>query len=185
MKSETLKSALNAHGWVGLFISLPLFIVFWAGAITLFHPEFDQWAKQPYYQLDLDAKASGNEVNYNDIVESQLAAYQVLPGDRISIRPPTEKSPYLRVFFRAPVLAEGETLADFDLGTKESEDKPKLEKKFVDLLIDPYSGEVFTDHNAFELADFLYVLHYNLHLPQGLYIVINVGWCKFDRHNIP
>ena len=80
MKSETLKSAINAHGWVGLIISLPLFIVFWAGAITFFQPELEQWATLPYYNIDTEAKQDGNYVNYNELVEEQIKLHGILPG---------------------------------------------------------------------------------------------------------
>ncbi|REL25609.1 PepSY domain-containing protein [Thalassotalea euphylliae] len=192
MKSATLKNALNAHGWVGLIISLPLFIVFWAGAITLFHPEIDQWAKLLYYDIDTQAKSRGETVDYNDLVEAQIAEYGILAEDRISLRFPNEKMPYLRMFFQVPVEegdtitqaaashqalesngeSEGQTSAPTQATEKApAEDKKKVKKEFKDILIDPHSGEVFTDHSPFELADFLYVLHYKLHLPQGLYIV--------------
>ena len=170
MKSETLKNALNAHGWIGLLISLPLFIVFWAGAITLFHPELDQWSKQPYYDIDVDAKANGHAVDYNQLVEQQIQAFGILPEDRISLRLPNEKSPYLRMFFQVPVEKEPDTLT-LQAETAQDVTPQRIEKEFKDLLIDPYSGEIFTEHSPFELADFLYALHYNLHLPQGLYIV--------------
>lgn len=169
MKSETLKNALNAHGWVGLIISLPLFIVFWAGAITFFHPELDQWAKLPYYSIDTEAKIRGDYVDYNDLVEEQIKIHGVLPGERITLRFPNEKTPYMRMYFQVPVVSEEHPKKG--KFSDELVEPVKVKKTFIDLLIDPYSGEVFTEHSPFELADFLYELHYNLQLPQGLYIV--------------
>ncbi|PAJ76225.1 hypothetical protein CJF42_00585 [Pseudoalteromonas sp. NBT06-2] len=169
MKSETLKNALNAHGWVGLIISLPLFIVFWAGAITFFHPELDQWAKLPYYDIDTKAKARGDYIDYNRLIEEQITAHGILSEDRISLRLPNEKTPYLRMFFQASVVSEEQQINT--TSTDGSADFKPIDKKFFDLLIDPYSGEIFTEHNPFELAGFFYKLHYNLQLPQGLYIV--------------
>ena len=104
MKSETLKNALNAHGWVGLIISLPLFIVFWAGAMTLFHPEMMQWAQLPNYTIDVNAKEKQQQVSYNELIERQIQEYNILPDARISLQIPTEKSPYLRIGFRVPQL---------------------------------------------------------------------------------
>ncbi|MCC2607463.1 PepSY-associated TM helix domain-containing protein [Planctobacterium marinum] len=166
MKSETLKNALNAHGWVGLIISLPLFIVFWAGAITFFHAEIDQWAKLPYYDIDTKAKASGNRINYNHIVEEQIRTHSILPGERISVRFPNDKMPYLRMYFQVPIApAAAAESADV------KEAQQQIKKEYKDILVDPYSGEVFTEHSPFELSNFIYQLHYNLRLPQGLYIV--------------
>jgi len=169
MKSETLKNALHAHGWIGLIISLPLFIVFWAGAITFFHPEIDQWAKLPYYDIDTTAKTRGDYVDYNRIVDDQIKRHGVLPSDRITLRLPNDKSPYISLFFAAPVVPDTQSKAtnSSDASSKSS----RVKKKYFGLLIDPYSGEIFTEHSPFNLAGFLYELHYNLHLPQGLYIV--------------
>jgi uncharacterized iron-regulated membrane protein len=169
MKSQTLKNALHAHGWIGLIISLPLFIVFWAGAITFFHPEIDQWAKLPYYDIDTTAKAQGDYVDYNRIVEDQIKRHGVLPKSRVTLRLPNEKSPYVRLYFQAPIVSEVQSNKE---GSLDASSKPSTVKnKFFDLLIDPYSGEIFTEHSPFHLAGFLYELHYNLQLPQGLYIV--------------
>lgn len=170
MKSETLKNALNAHGWVGLIISVPLFIVFWAGAITLFHPEMMQWAQLPNYTIDVNAKEKQQQVSYNELIEQQIQEYNILPDALISLQIPTEKSPYLRIGFRAPIDTPVEqTQVQSEAEPNEAPEKIKTEYK--NLLIDPYTGEVFTDHNQFGLANFLYELHYNLHIPQGLYIV--------------
>ncbi|WP_085297363.1 PepSY-associated TM helix domain-containing protein [Cognaticolwellia mytili] len=169
MKSETLKNALNAHGWVGLIISLPLFIVFWAGAITFFQPELEQWATLPYYNIDTEAKTRGDFIDYNNLVEEQIKIHGVLPGERISLLFPNEKSPFLKMYFPVPVVSEKqfekENIVEQPIEAK------KVKKKYLGLLIDPYSGEVFTEHSPFEFAHFLYELHYNLQLPQGLYIV--------------
>lgn len=170
MKSETLKNALNAHGWVGLIISLPLFIVFWAGAMTLFHPEMMQWAQLPNYTIDVNAKEKQQQVSYNELIERQIQEYNILPDARISLQIPTEKSPYLRIGFRVPIDTSVEqTQPESQSESNKEPEKIKTENK--NLLIDPYTGEVFTDHNQFGLANFLYELHQNLNIPQGSYIV--------------
>jgi uncharacterized iron-regulated membrane protein len=170
MKSETLKNALNAHGWVGLIISVPLFIVFWAGAITFFLPEMTQWAQLPYYVIDVDAKDNKQVLNYNALIEKQIDKYDVLPDERIILRLPNEKSPYLKMSFR--VLSDPLPHDDKLTSQKEtSGDSKEIKKEFKSLLIDPYTGIILSEHNQFELADFLYRLHYTLKLPQGKYIV--------------
>lgn len=153
MKAQSIRNALEAHGWVGLILSIPLFIIFWAGAITLFHPEMEQWAKSPHYPV----KLNDERVNLNRVVEETLKQYQVSADARISLRLPDEHSPYLTIFFRA---------FDADASPSEGQKPP-----FVTLAFDPYTGEQLYRENPFELAHFLYELHYNLKLPQGSYIV--------------
>lgn len=170
VKSETLKSALNAHGWIGLIISLPLFIVFWAGAITFFLPEMNQWAQLPYYTIDVDAKNNKQKLNYNALIEKQIANYNVSPDERIILRLPNEKAHYLKVSFR--VQSDPQPHNDKLPSQIETSEEPKeIKKEFKSLLIDPYTGKILSEHNQFELADFLYRLHYTLKLPQGRYIV--------------
>ena len=170
MKSETLKNSLNAHGWVGLIISLPLFIVFWAGAITLFHPEMMQWAQLPNYTIDVNAKEKQQQVSYNGLIERQIQEYNILPDARISLQIPTEKSPYLRIGFRAPIDTPLEQ-TQLESQAEPEKEPEEIKTENINLLIDPYTGEVFTEHNQFGLANFLYTLHYSLHIPQGSYIV--------------
>lgn len=149
MKAETLRNALHAHGWLGLLISVPLFIIFWAGAITLFHPEMQRWATMPHYPL----AQSSQLTPLTPIVERLIDQYNIDPKERISVRLPSDHMPYLSIFFRVP--------------KEENSEK----KRFVSLTFNPQTGEQLHDHNPFELADFIYQLHYNLKLPQGLYIV--------------
>ena len=155
MKAQTLRNALDAHGWVGLFISIPLFIVFWAGAITLFHGELQSWATLPQAPITKEAYSQ----DLNQLVAKNIQQYEGDTEQRISLNFPSDHSPYMWLSFRAPdkqaqVAAEGEA--------------PKV---FKSLMLDPTTGEVLAEESKFELADFLYQLHYNLKLPQGLYIV--------------
>lgn len=47
MKKATKQSALNAHSWVGVFLSVLLFLVCLSGTIAVFHLEFERW-EQPH-----------------------------------------------------------------------------------------------------------------------------------------
>jgi len=47
MDKATKQSALNAHSWVGVFLSVLLFLVCLSGTIAVFHLEFERW-EQPH-----------------------------------------------------------------------------------------------------------------------------------------
>lgn len=148
MKKETLRNALSAHGWLGLLISVPLFIVFWAGAITLFYPEISKWSLLPHYPV----QSKTSLPSLNTIFERVQVDYRIESDEMMSLRLPTDSSAHIIVFFR--------TVA---------EDTNK--RTFVRLLIDPVSGEILDEDDKFHMADFLYELHFNLKLPLGRYIV--------------
>lgn len=155
MKAPSLRNLVHAHGWVGLIISVPLFIVFWAGSITFFQPEIYRWASTPHFPIS----QIGTQLNVNTLLEEKLAQFAVDNSRRMFISFPSEHSPYIRVGFS--VFTESAVI--------ESEKKRKT--KFQYLLIDPISGQTLAEHDPFELADFFYRLHYNLKLPQGAYVV--------------
>lgn len=46
MEKSTKQSALNAHAWVGVFLSALLFLVCLSGTLAVFHQEFERW-EQP------------------------------------------------------------------------------------------------------------------------------------------
>jgi uncharacterized iron-regulated membrane protein len=47
MKTSTLRGFLAVHTWVGLASGWLLFIAFYAGAITMFHDQLEDWEGQP------------------------------------------------------------------------------------------------------------------------------------------
>ncbi|BFT30111.1 PepSY-associated TM helix domain-containing protein [Alteromonas sp. D210916BOD_24] len=49
MDKVTKQNALNAHNWVGVFLSVLLFLVCLSGTIAVFHLEFERW-EQPHIQ---------------------------------------------------------------------------------------------------------------------------------------
>ncbi|MCC2607446.1 PepSY-associated TM helix domain-containing protein [Planctobacterium marinum] len=172
MKAETLRNAVNAHGWIGLIISIPLFIVFWAGAITLFHGELQRWSVLP--QMPVNHYAG--EIDLNSVVEEHFSQYNAVTSRRSILRLPSDHSPYLDLSFSVPdddvIQQRSDSSSVEQATTEDSSDKATpLPTKFKSLVIDPNSGELLADERQFELADFLYALHYNLSLPQGLYIV--------------
>lgn len=46
MDKITKQNALNAHSWVGIFLSVILFLVCFSGTVAVFHQEFERW-EQP------------------------------------------------------------------------------------------------------------------------------------------
>lgn len=55
MKAATLRAFLSVHTWMGLLAGMALFIAFYAGAITVFSHELNDWALPP--PAAADAKA--------------------------------------------------------------------------------------------------------------------------------
>ncbi|WP_375277676.1 PepSY-associated TM helix domain-containing protein [Alteromonas australica] len=49
MDKTTKQNALNAHNWVGVFLSVLLFLVCLSGTVAVFHLEFERW-EQPHIQ---------------------------------------------------------------------------------------------------------------------------------------
>ncbi|MCX7515386.1 PepSY-associated TM helix domain-containing protein [Frateuria hangzhouensis] len=44
LKAATLRNFTALHSWTGLLAGLALFVAFYAGAITVFHPQLQRWA---------------------------------------------------------------------------------------------------------------------------------------------
>ena len=44
LKPATLRTFTTLHSWVGLLAGFALFVAFYAGAITVFHGDLQQWA---------------------------------------------------------------------------------------------------------------------------------------------
>lgn len=49
MNKQTKQNALNAHTWVGVFLSVLLFLVCFSGTVAVFHLEFERW-EQPHIE---------------------------------------------------------------------------------------------------------------------------------------
>lgn len=153
MQAKSIKNALDAHGWVGLYISVPLFVVFWAGAVTFFYAEVQHWASMPRLPIVSEHKKSLNE-----IVQANLDPYQVDQSRRLTIRLPSEHDPYLGL--SVPVLE------DSDDAQRENGDQ-----SWVFLMLDPHSGRLLADNAPFQFAQFMNQLHYTLKIPEGGYVV--------------
>ncbi|MEM9103406.1 MAG: PepSY-associated TM helix domain-containing protein [Pseudomonadota bacterium] len=161
MNRETIKNATEAHGWVGLIISVPLFIIFWTGAITLFYPEVMRWASMPNFPLN----ANQPKQTVESILQNHMSQYDFDNSRSLRIRLPREFSPYIQM--RIPAFDRVKANDGTDTANQQ-----ETQKKITKVLtIDPYSGELLTEGRPSKLANFFNRLHFSLKLPQGLYIV--------------
>lgn len=158
-KNNTKKNLIEAHSWLGIVMSLLLFLVFWAGAISLFMAEIQQWAELPHYPINQSAENKP----LLDIIEDTLVQYPLNTEEHLSIVVPSEHNPYY--------------LMKIDLLPKEN--KPKEEKEHAHteeevlrIKIHPKTGETIGEADQFPLANFFYSLHYNLNYPSfGGYLI--------------
>ncbi|AXT40302.1 PepSY domain-containing protein [Alteromonas sp. BL110] len=148
MKASTIRSALEGHGWIGLFISIPLFIVFWAGSLTLFYPELKAWSVLPHTEF----RSAKDALPLSEIVDSALSEHDVDMQERMFVVLPTDTLPLYELY----------------LPVKQNEaDHTEL----TSLYVDPANGKTVAPIASFHLADFLYGLHIDLNLPMGGHIV--------------
>lgn len=148
MKATTIRSALEGHGWIGLFISIPLFIVFWAGSLTLFYPELKAWSVLPHTEF----RSVSDSLPLSEIVDTALSEHDVDMQERMFVVLPTETLPLYELYL--PVKQNGATHTEL-----------------TSLYVDPTNGKTVAPIDSFHLADFLYGLHIDLNLPMGDHIV--------------
>ncbi|WDE06100.1 PepSY domain-containing protein [Thalassomonas viridans] len=148
-KHKLIKNLTQAHSWLGLIISSLLFIIFWAGSLTLFHEEIKQWATVPHYPVELSA----TDKPLQQLVEDTLADYRLDAQERLTVYMPNDHYPYYRLYFYA-------------FSGDENANSEQLR-----LVINPKTGDIVGEYDQFRLADFLYRLHYDLNLPAGTELV--------------
>ncbi|MEM8983840.1 MAG: PepSY-associated TM helix domain-containing protein [Pseudomonadota bacterium] len=146
MKAITLKTFTSVHTWTGLGAGMALFIAFYAGAITVFTHELNEWdaysAAAPSAQSYADAQQLIDTVLAAD--PDAAASFRIYPSS------PDHPGNILRWFERQD---DGE----FETFEYRLEDDGSL------------NSAVETAH----LADFVYRLHYTAGLPSsfGLYVL--------------
>ncbi len=147
MKRDALKSLTNAHAWVGLIISTILFIVFFAGSLSLFRDDILAWERDPNFVVH----QSNNSFSLDAIINQVTNDYDVdIHGHFLLLMPRADK-------FSASVYFE-EKLSD-----EEHRDKH---------IIFSADGSILGDSQGFAWGDFVYELHYNLYADNaGLYFV--------------
>ncbi|WP_350432282.1 PepSY-associated TM helix domain-containing protein [Shewanella sp. H8] len=149
VQHKVIKNLIEAHSWLGLIISPLLFLVFWAGAVTLFHDEVAQWAITPHHPVD----NTQVDIPLATLVEQKLAEYPVDYNGRFRINMPTELVPYY-IFYLDVIGAQSPS-----------------DSHSMAILVDPKSGDTVAGKDDFYLSQFFYHLHYNLDLPGGSYLI--------------
>jgi uncharacterized iron-regulated membrane protein len=150
MNKQFLKRMVTAHSWLGLIISSLLFVVFFAGSITFFKEEINQWAFQPHFSLN-PSNSQSQPLTVSKILAATMDAKPFNPQSLATLVTPSEHMPYYQL--RAKFIAENN----------------KTVQQTV--MIDPYTGNIIGLFDQFYLAKFIYKLHYDLNLSLGSYIV--------------
>ncbi|MEZ9200291.1 PepSY-associated TM helix domain-containing protein [Shewanella sp. 10N.286.54.B9] len=150
-QNKLIKNLTESHSWIGVIISPLLFLIFWAGAVTLFYEEVKQWALLPQFPVAVEQQ----DLPLKQLVENKLALHDFDYKEHLMVQMPSEHDPYYKVYLDL-VRAEG---------------KEEEHGEVVSLLVDPKTGQSVADKEDFFLADFLYQLHYNLNLPGGTYLI--------------
>lgn len=151
MSKDFLKRLTEAHSWLGLIISGLLFIVFFAGSISLFRDEINQWAFQPHLPISQAINAEKQMLPVSKVIEIATEGLDLKKDGRISVSQPRHLVPYFRIYI--DVVR-----------------KPNAPRR-VSFLIDAYSGEKFENPINFQLSQFIYDLHIDLNIPAGEYII--------------
>ncbi len=147
MKKDALKAITNAHAWVGLIISTILFIVFFAGSLSLFRDNIIAWETNPHFSTDNNIEA----FNVDKIITKISQDYPVYHHGYFIIDFPTQEHPITNTYFEE-LLADGEHI-----------DR--------NLLLSA-NGDIVGHGDGFNWGNFLYRLHVDLHIPEvGLYFV--------------
>lgn len=152
-KNNSVKNLISAHGWLGVTISVVLFLAFWAGAISLFRAEVQQWSQLPHHPVDTSAENKPLML----VVDELLQNYSLNTEEHLTIIQPDADNPYYSVY--VDMLPEENAAKD-------------APERVAELLVDPKTGEIVGDLDQFYLGEFIYVLHYSLSMGAvGLYLV--------------
>lgn len=146
MNKEFIKRLTLAHGWLGLVFSGLLFIIFFAGSIALFRQEITLWSMQPHFPV-----TSGETIGVNKALDAALANRNYDSKEHITLILPSADSHYYKAY----------------IDIKDREHEPHYDE----LLIDPVTGEIVSEGDKFDLAEFIYRLHYDLNIPSGKYVL--------------
>ena len=163
MKRDALKALTNAHAWVGLIISTILFIIFFAGSLSLFREDIISWERDPYFTVSDDVE----NFSFDALISQVTQDYKVHTHGYFILQRPTAEQPSSNIYFEEEIVTQG------DLGDEQDSQLEDPIDDHIDkhLIISP-DGTILGDGNAFDWGNFLYQLHYNLHIPEvGLYFV--------------
>ncbi len=147
-QNYSLKAITHAHAWVGLVISSVLFIVFFAGSISLFRDNIIAWERAPH----LSTQSSTAALSLDNTVTQITNNYDVNMHHRMFLIFPTAHSNYIDAYYGEHIEG-GE---EHDIHTVHNQ----------------HTGEIVGNGSLFDFSNFIYELHINLKIPgYGKYIV--------------
>lgn len=157
MKNNRIKNLISSHGWLGVIFSAVLFLVFWAGSISFFRYEIQQWAELPHHVVSQD----GENIPVLEIIEEKIKEYPFDRKEHLSVVMPNSERPYYSL---------GIDLIESEAKKQKIQLKPGQHS--IRIKVDPKTGETVGDADRFTMARFIYLLHRNLDLSRiGTYFV--------------
>lgn len=152
-KNAAVKEFIHTHGWLGIIFSVMLCLIFWAGALSLFRAEIQHWAESVHYSID-DSKP---DMPLATLIDNTVANYAFDNTKSLAVRLPHHPHQYINLYLDIKDDARKQ------LG---------ITSPFINVKVDPKTGAIIDDNGAFNLANFLYRLHYNLNLSKvGMYSI--------------
>jgi uncharacterized iron-regulated membrane protein len=73
MNKNSLKALTNAHAWVGLVISTILFIIFFAGSISLFRDDINAWELNPHFAVN----GQSENLSFDSVINTVAKDYNI------------------------------------------------------------------------------------------------------------
>jgi len=147
MNKDSLKALTNAHAWVGLVISTILFIIFFAGSISLFRDDINAWELNPHFAVNEQSE----NLSLDSVINTVAKEYSINTHGYFILSMPSAEQPLANLYF---------------------EEKLSGDEHVDQHLILAPNGKIIGNGNGSNWGDFLYELHYDLHIPEvGLYFV--------------
>lgn len=165
-KNSAIKNIITAHGWLGVTFSILLFVVFWAGSLSLFRAEIEQWAELPHYPVSFE----GEDKSLSELITPQIIRYDVNLDKPLRVFLSNDDNFSYRLNIELSAPKNNRSKEKLSNSNKVSEKPIRGER--LRLKIDPKTGLARESKPDFELIDFIYELHYNLQLSRfGLYLI--------------
>ncbi len=134
------------HTWLGIGVGVVLFAVFWAGSLTVFDKEIDQWMK-PELRI-----ASQPVESLDALVLPALDSLQPKEKSTVWISPPQDRIPAIRISYK------------------------DQEGKSQEAYLDPDSGKPLDLTDSHAGTDFFFHFHFMLNMPGSLgYWVVGIS----------
>lgn len=146
MKSLLLTNIRQAHNCLGIVVSSLLFIVFFAGSISLFKSEINLWSLHPHFIEVSHLKP----ISVSEVMAKIHHQYKLKTSQTITIIKPDSKMPFYQAYLQIK--------------------HPDYTEKKA-LYVSPSTGQILAEQNDFYLSKFIYQLHKSLNLPTGTYLI--------------